>query len=64
MRIRDQEKTVTWDSARKHKRPNRRLLFLLLALPFLLGSLGSAPNAPNVHADELSQARARQSQIK
>ena len=28
MRIRDQEKTVTWDSARKHKRPSRRLLFL------------------------------------
>ncbi len=64
MRIRDQEKTVTWDSARKHKRPNRRLLFLLLALPFLLGSLGAAPNAPNAHADELSEARARQSQIK
>ena len=64
MRIRDQEKTVTWDSARKHKRPNRRLLFLLLALPFLLGSLGAAPNAPNAHADELSDARARQSQIK
>ena len=30
MRIRDQEKTVTWDSARKHQRPSRRLLFLLL----------------------------------
>ena len=64
MRIRDQEKTVTWDSARKHQRPSRRLLFLLLALPFLLGSLGAAPNAPNAHADELSDARARQSQLK
>ena len=64
MRIRDQEKTVTWDSARKHQRPSRRLLFLLLALPFLLGSLGAAPNAPSAHADELSEARARQSQLK
>jgi murein DD-endopeptidase MepM/ murein hydrolase activator NlpD len=64
MRLRDQEKTVTWDSARKRSRPNRRLLLLLLALPFLLGSLGAAPNAPSVHADELSEARARQSQLK
>jgi murein DD-endopeptidase MepM/ murein hydrolase activator NlpD len=64
MRLRDKEKTVTWDSARKRPRPNRRLLLLLLALPFLLGSLGAAPNAPNAHADELSQARARQSQLK
>ena len=63
MRIRDQEKTVTWDSARKHQRPSRRLLFLL-ALPFLLGSLGAAPNAPSAHADDLSEARARQSQLK
>jgi murein DD-endopeptidase MepM/ murein hydrolase activator NlpD len=64
MRLREQEKTVTWDSARKRPRPNRRLLLLLLALPFLLGSLGAAPNAPSAHADELSQARARQSQLK
>ena len=64
MRIRDQEKTVTWDSARKRSRPSRRLLFLLIALPFLLGSLGASPNAPSAHADELSQARARQSQLK
>lgn len=64
MRLRDKEKIVTWDSARKRPRPNRRLLLLLLALPFLLGSLGAAPNAPNAHADELSQARARQSQLK
>jgi murein hydrolase activator len=64
MRLREQEKTVTWDSARKRSRPNRRLLLLLLALPFLLGSLGAAPNAPSAHADELSQARAKQSQLK
>ncbi len=64
MLIRDQEKTVTWDSARRHKRPSRRLLILVLALPFLLGSLGAAPNAPSAHADELSEARARQTQLK
>jgi len=64
MRLRDEEKTVTWDSARKRSRPNRRLLLLLLALPFLLGSLGAAPTAPTAHADDLSEARARQSQLK
>ena len=64
MRLRDEEKTITWDSARKRSRPNRRLLLLLLVLPFLLGSLGAAPTAPTVHADELSEARARQSQLK
>jgi murein DD-endopeptidase MepM/ murein hydrolase activator NlpD len=30
----------------------------------LLGSIGAAPNAPNAHADELSEARARQAQLK
>ena len=30
----------------------------------LLGSLGAAPNAPNVQADELSQAKARQTALK
>ena len=30
----------------------------------LLGSIGAAPNAPNVQADELSQAKARQTALK
>ena len=30
----------------------------------LLGSLGAAPNAPNVQADELSEAKARQTALK
>jgi murein DD-endopeptidase MepM/ murein hydrolase activator NlpD len=64
MRTRDQEKNVTWESARRPSRPSRRLIFLLLALPLLLGSFGAAPNAPNAQADELSEARARQSQLK
>jgi murein DD-endopeptidase MepM/ murein hydrolase activator NlpD len=64
MRFRDQEKTVTWTSARRRSRPSRRLIFLLLALPMLLGSIGAAPNAPGASADELSDARARQAQLK
>jgi murein DD-endopeptidase MepM/ murein hydrolase activator NlpD len=64
MSFRDQEKTVTWTSARRRSRPNRRLLLLLLALPMLLGSIGAAPNAPTAYGDELSDARARQAQLK
>ena len=64
MLIRAQEKTVTWTSARRPHRSSRRLLLLLLALPLLLGSIGAAPNAPGAQADELSEARARQAQIK
>jgi murein DD-endopeptidase MepM/ murein hydrolase activator NlpD len=67
MRFRDHEQTVTWSSASRRprgSRPNRRLILLLLALPMLLGSIGAAPNAPTVQGDELSDARARQAQLK
>jgi murein DD-endopeptidase MepM/ murein hydrolase activator NlpD len=63
MRIRDQQ-TVTWASAKRSPRPSRRLIALILALPLVLGSIGAAPNAGTARADDLSDAKAQQSQLK
>jgi murein DD-endopeptidase MepM/ murein hydrolase activator NlpD len=46
-----------------HRRLNRRLGTFLLLLPLLIGLVG-APAAPQVQGDELSDARARQAQLK
>jgi murein DD-endopeptidase MepM/ murein hydrolase activator NlpD len=64
MSFHDRDRTVTWTSAGAPRRPPRRLLILLLVLPFLVGSIGVAPNAPVVHGDELASAKARQTALK
>jgi murein DD-endopeptidase MepM/ murein hydrolase activator NlpD len=57
-----------WTSVAGHpsrrRRLGRRLGFLLLVVPLLIGAIGAPTNVPSVHGDELSAARARQAQLK
>ena len=48
----------------RHHRLDRRLVSLLLILPLVVGTLGAPATAPSVQGDELSDARARQAQLK
>jgi murein DD-endopeptidase MepM/ murein hydrolase activator NlpD len=56
-----------WTSAAgpsRRRRFSRRIGFLLLLLPLVVGVIGAPVNVPGVHGDELSDARARQAQLR
>jgi len=57
-----------WTSAAgpssRRRRLGRRLGSLLLLFPLIVGVIGASPNASTVHGDELSDARARQAQLR
>jgi murein DD-endopeptidase MepM/ murein hydrolase activator NlpD len=48
----------------RRRRLGRRLGFLLLLFPLIVGAIGAPANVPGVHGDELSAARARQAQLR
>jgi murein DD-endopeptidase MepM/ murein hydrolase activator NlpD len=48
----------------RRRRFGRRLGSLLLLLPLVVGVIGASPNVPGIHGNELSDARARQAQLK
>jgi murein DD-endopeptidase MepM/ murein hydrolase activator NlpD len=48
----------------RRRRLGRRLGSLLLLFPLLLGLIGASPSVPVAHGDELSDARARQAQLR
>src|SRR5512147_303677 len=48
----------------RRRRLGRRLGFLLLLFPLIVGAIGAPSNVPSVHGDELSAARARQAQLR
>jgi murein DD-endopeptidase MepM/ murein hydrolase activator NlpD len=48
----------------RRRRFGRRIGILLLVLPLVVGVIGAPANVPGVHGDELSDARARQAQLK
>ncbi|HEX7948788.1 MAG TPA: peptidoglycan DD-metalloendopeptidase family protein [Candidatus Limnocylindrales bacterium] len=48
----------------RRRRLGRRLGFLLLLFPLIVGVIGAPVNVPSVHGDELSAARARQAQLR
>jgi murein DD-endopeptidase MepM/ murein hydrolase activator NlpD len=64
MSFRAEQKNVTWASTARPRRRGRRLPLLLLALPLLFGMLGAPANVRTVHGDELSDAKAKQTQLK
>lgn len=51
-------------SATPRRRPGRRLGTFLLLLPLVVGLLGAPASPPGVRGDELSDAKARQAQLK
>jgi len=51
-------------STTPRRRPGRRLGTFLLLLPLVLGLLGAPGSPPGVRGDELSDAKARQAQLK
>jgi murein DD-endopeptidase MepM/ murein hydrolase activator NlpD len=57
-----------WTSAAgpssRRRRFGRRLGYVLLLFPLLVGVIGAPANVPGVHGDELSDARARQAQLR
>jgi murein DD-endopeptidase MepM/ murein hydrolase activator NlpD len=60
---------VGWESLAERDRRSgrglrRRLPALLLLVPLVIGLLGAPGNTPTAHGDELSEAKARQAQLK